>query len=656
MEYTEQNPLRLIELFAGIGSQTQALTNIGVPHTVVGISEIDKYAIQSYEAMHGKVNNFGDIRAIKALPSADLWTYSFPCQDISVAGKGAGIKEGTRSGLLFEVERLLNVANEDGTLPKYLLLENVKNLVSKRFISDFNRWLEFLESLGYTNYWQILNAKDYGIPQNRERVFCVSIRGEHVPYKFPEKQELKLRLRDMIDEVVDEKYYLKESTIRSIINSSFNSRRDSIKSGDEIANTLMQRDYKGPQCVQVGEVVGEKWDKMHDISRRVYEPNGLSPTVHCQQGGNTELKIIVEGNYSPSDHNAARIVNPEGLAPTVMENHGTVTAIAENFVLGGLQEHQTPRMDGISPALTEAMGKGGGQTPLIIDTKSSEEERFFRQAVETVLENDCGVGDTVDAFNKKVNRSGVCPTITTRPEGFKTAILPIVEDKSDNPVIVAMRGRNPNNPSDRTVGAPTEQRLEVNEKGLCNTLTSVQKDNLVLEHKKGSKQYVVRRYNEFISEKGYIPKGFVPYNKQEVEDIAPTLTGQCSCPSGSSAVLMLEEPVKVKSATKLGYEEAESGDFVNITFPSSKTKRGRVGKGVAHTLTCGDGNAFITENIRIRKLTPRECLRLMGWKDEQIDKIQAAKISGTQQYRQAGNGIVVQVLEYIFKALFLGEE
>ena len=648
--------MRLIELFAGIGSQTQALTNIAVPHTVVGISEIDKYAIQSYEAMHGKVNNFGDIRAIKELPSADLWTYSFPCQDISVAGKGAGIKEGTRSGLLFEVERLLNIANEKGTLPKYLLLENVKNLVSKKFKADFDRWLDFLSALGYTNYWQILNAKDYGIPQNRERVFCVSIRGEHSPFKFPEKQELKLRLRDMIDEVVDEKYYLKESTIRSIINSSFNSRRDSIKRGDEIANTLMQRDYKGPQCVQVGEVVGGKWDKMHDISRRVYEPNGLSPTVHCQQGGNTELKIIVEGNYSPSDHNAARIVNPEGLAPTVMENHGTVTAIAENFVLGGLQEHQTPRMDGISPALTEAMGKGGGQTPLIIDTKSSEEERFFRQAVETVLENDCGVGDTVDAFNKKVNRSGVCPTITTRPEGFKTAILPIVEDKSDNPVIVAMRGRNPNNPSDRTVGAPTEQRLEVNEKGLCNTLTSVQKDNLVLEHKKGSKQYVVRRYNEFISEKGYIPKGFVPYNKQEVEDIAPTLTGQCSCPSGSSAVLMLEEPVKVKSATKLGYEEAESGDFVNITFPSSKTKRGRVGKGVAHTLTCGDGNSFITENIRIRKLTPRECLRLMGWKDEQIDKIQAAKISGTQQYRQAGNGIVVQVLEYIFKALFLGEE
>lgn len=569
-KYTEENPLRLIELFAGIGSQTQALTNIGVPHKVVAISEIDKYAIQSYEAMHGKVNNLGDIREIKSLPQADLWTYSFPCQDISVAGKGAGIKEGTRSGLLFEVERLLSVAAENGMLPKYLLLENVKNLVSKKFKADFDRWLSFLSSLGYTNYWQILNAKHYGIPQNRERVFCVSIRGEHTPFKFPEKIELKLRLRDMIDEVVDEKYYLKESTIRSIITSTFNARRDSIRNPNGVACCLKARDFHEPQCVQVGEVAGGKWDKMHDISRRVYEPDGLSPTVHCQQGGNTELKI------------------------------------AENFV------------------------------------RSGEEE---------------------------------------------------------DPVIAAMRGRNPENPSDRTKGAPTEQRLEVNDKGVCNTLTSVQKDNLVVE----KTDYVARRYNEFIEEKGYVPEMFVAYNKQEVEDIAPTLTGQCCCATGSSAILKIDTPtndsdepkilapnnwghkagdgtatrerretdivpalqanagqtqqsyLKVKSATKLGYEEAKEGDYVNITFPSSSTKRGRVGNGVAQTLTCGDGNAVITENVRIRKLTPSECLRLMGWKDEQIDKIESAKVSATQQYRQAGNGIVVQVLEAIFKALFFGE-
>lgn len=650
-EYTTENPLRLIELFAGIGSQTQALTNIGIAHKVVAISEIDKYAIQSYEAMHGTANNLGDIRKIEELPDADLWTYSFPCQDISVAGKGAGIKEGTRSGLLFEVERLLRVASEKGTLPKYLLLENVKNLVSKKFKADFDKWLDFLAELGYTNYWKVLNAKDYGIPQNRERVFCISIRGKHEPFVFPKPKKLTIRLRDMIDETVDERFYLKESTIRSILRSTFNSRRDSIRPGDGLANTLLARDWRGPQCVQVGEVVGGKWDKMHDISKRVYEPDGIAPTVHCQQGGNTELKI------------------------------------AEDFVLGGLQKHQTPRTDGISPTLTEAMGKGGGQTPIIIDT-AEPKERFYKQAFETLKENECEVGDTIDAFNKKVNKSGVCPTLTTRPEGFKTAILPVVG---------AMRGRNPEDPSDRTAGVPTEQRLEINEKGLCNALTTVQKDNLVIEEDK--QDYVSRRYNEFIEEKGYVPEMFVAYNKTEIKDVAPTLTGQCSSPSGSSAVLKLEVEdvkvlapnnwghkagdgtitrartekeivpalqasagqtqqsyLKVKVANKKGYEEARPGDYVNITYPGSKTKRGRVGNGVAHTLTCGDGNAVITENVRIRKLTPRECLRLMGWKDEQIDKIVAAKISGTQQYRQAGNGIVVQVLESIFKALFLSEE
>ena len=578
---------------------------MGVPHTVVAISEIDKNAIKSYTALHGETANLGDIREIGELPEADFWTYSFPCQDISVAGHGAGIKEGTRSGLLLEVERLLKIAAEKGTLPKYLLLENVKNLVSKKFKADFDSWLSFLSSLGYTNYWKVLNAKDYGVPQHRERVFCVSIRGEHTAFVFPEKRELTLRLKDMIDEHVDERYYLKESTIRSIVTSKFNSRRDSIRRPSDYAYCLRARDCYEPQCVQVGDVVGEKWEKMHEMSRRVFQTDGISPTVHCAGGGNTELKI------------------------------------AEDFVLGGLQEHQVPRTDGVSPTLAEAMGKGGGQTPVIIDT-GEPKERFFKQAFETMKENECEAGDTIDAFNKKVNKSGVCPTLTTRPEGFKTAILPVV---------VAMRGRNPDNPSDRTPGIPLQQRLEVNEKGLCNALTTVQKDNLVMDA-----DYVSRKYGEFIDEKGYIPEMFVAYNKQEVHDVAPTLTGQCSCPSGSSAVLKLEKPIKVKVATKQGYEEATAGDYVNITFPSSKTKRGRVGKGVAQTLTCGDGNAVITENVRIRKLTPRECLRLMGWTDEQIDKIESAKVSSTQQYRQAGNGIVVQVLEAIFKALFFGVE
>jgi DNA (cytosine-5)-methyltransferase 1 len=208
--------LKIIELFAGIGSQHQALKNLNIDHEVVAISEIDKYAVQSYTALHGQPNNLGDITKIQELPKADLWTYSFPCQDISVAGKQAGIKEGTRSGLLYEVERLLTTARDNGTLPKYLLLENVKNLVGRRHKPDFDKWLDFLNGLGYWSYWQVLNAKDYGIPQNRERVFVVSILGGGY-YKFPEKQELKLRLKDILEEKVDEKYYLSEKLIKGFL-------------------------------------------------------------------------------------------------------------------------------------------------------------------------------------------------------------------------------------------------------------------------------------------------------------------------------------------------------------------------------------------------------------------------------------------------------
>lgn len=160
--------LKVITLFTGIGAQEAALKRLGLDFEIVGISEIDKYAIQSYEAINGSVRNYGDITQIERLDYADLWTYSFPCQDLSFAGKQRGISEETRSGLLLHVERLLTESVLYGTQPKYLLLENVKALVSKKFMPDFQRWLDKLEQLGYNNYWQVLNAKDYDIPQNRE--------------------------------------------------------------------------------------------------------------------------------------------------------------------------------------------------------------------------------------------------------------------------------------------------------------------------------------------------------------------------------------------------------------------------------------------------------------------------------------------------------
>lgn len=200
-----------------------ALINLGIPHEIVGVSEIDKYAIQSYEAMYGATRNYGDISKVEYLDYADLWTYGFPCQDISLAGNLKGIVKGqTRSGLLYEVERLLAEARERESLPKYLILENVKNLVGSKFINQFNDWLKWLDDLGYNNYWQILDAKDYGIPQHRERVFVVSVRKDiKLDFKFPEKQELKLKLKDMLEDNVDEKYFLSDEQVEKCVVSSF---------------------------------------------------------------------------------------------------------------------------------------------------------------------------------------------------------------------------------------------------------------------------------------------------------------------------------------------------------------------------------------------------------------------------------------------------
>lgn len=209
------------ELFSGIGAQVAALKRLGIEYETVGIAEIDRFAIQSYEAINGKTRNYGDISKVEKLDYADLWTYSSPCQDFSIAGRQKGIydEDGgqTRSGLLLEVERLLRKAVADGKAPKYLLLENVKNLVGKKFRPDFDRWLNTLEELGYNNYWKVLNAKDYGVPQNRERVFVVSIRKDlNQTYMFPDPVPLKMRLKDLLESEVDEKYYLPQEKVEKL--------------------------------------------------------------------------------------------------------------------------------------------------------------------------------------------------------------------------------------------------------------------------------------------------------------------------------------------------------------------------------------------------------------------------------------------------------
>ena len=222
MRYFNNKPIRLIELFAGIGAQAKALENLGVDFEHWRVCEFDKYAIQSYNAVHGTNFETSDITTLHAtdLNIVDtehftyLLTYSFPCQDLSNAGKGRGMEKGsgTRSGLLWEVERLLNECTE---LPQVLLMENVPQVHGKKNKEHFDKWVEFLESKGYSNHWKDLNAKDYGIPQNRNRCFMVSILGDYT-FNFPEPVELTLTLKDMLEEDVDERYYLSDSQIDKI--------------------------------------------------------------------------------------------------------------------------------------------------------------------------------------------------------------------------------------------------------------------------------------------------------------------------------------------------------------------------------------------------------------------------------------------------------
>lgn len=216
-------PIRLIELFGGIGSQAMALRNIGADFEHYRLVEFDKYPVASYNAIHGtdfvptdvtKIHG-SDLGIVEKDKYCYILTYSFPCQDLSVAGLGKGMAKGsgTRSGLLWEVERLLN---ETDQLPQVLLMENVPQVHSAKNMEDFQRWIEFLENKGYSNYWKDLNAKNFGVAQNRVRCFMVSLLGDYT-FEFPTPIPLTKTMKDYLEEEVDEKYYINNEKAQKLI-------------------------------------------------------------------------------------------------------------------------------------------------------------------------------------------------------------------------------------------------------------------------------------------------------------------------------------------------------------------------------------------------------------------------------------------------------
>ena len=347
--------MKVLSLFSGIGAFEKALDRLNIDYELVAFSEIDKYATKSYCAIHGvdESMNLGDITKVdeNSLPKdIDLITYGFPCQDISLAGKQKGMfnDDGTqtRSGLFFEALRII-----EATKPKIAIAENVKNLTGKKFKEQFELVLKSLEDAGYSNYWKVLNAKDYGIPQNRERVFIISIRKDiDKGYEFPEPFPLQLRLKDMLDDEVDEKFYL-DSTKEYFIKHSFESEEKGngfrfaphVKKNANVAKTVTTRaggrmddnfvvdveceedifkfdstnkmiqvgqmygTDKDPKCVPVepvrlGNIYGEKFGTGY--AGNVWDKECISPALMTMQGGNRQPLVIDEGvkagNTSPS--------------------------------------------------------------------------------------------------------------------------------------------------------------------------------------------------------------------------------------------------------------------------------------------------------------------------------------------------------------------
>lgn len=231
MQFNEQNPLRVFEAFAGYGSQSMALQRLhndyGLPFKVVGISEVDPNAINAYYACHDSaIPNYGDICHINwgGVDDFDLFTYSFPCTNISAAGHQQGLTEGsgTASSLLWECRKAIAAKR-----PKYLLMENVKALLQKKFSEQFGKWLTELSDLGYTNFFSVLNAKDFGVAQNRERVFMVSILDCESDYVFPNGFTLDKRVEDYLqdEEEVGDEFHIDSARVTpSVVKEIFSQK------------------------------------------------------------------------------------------------------------------------------------------------------------------------------------------------------------------------------------------------------------------------------------------------------------------------------------------------------------------------------------------------------------------------------------------------
>ena len=537
VDYYLNKPIRLIEFFAGYGSQSKALEELekwGLKFQHWKICEWAVKSIQAYKDLHfandntdysryftfeyiaqvlfenGISSNYNEpmtLEQIKRLGEKQcrniynncvathnlvniqkctaekleiidtdkydyILTYSFPCQDLSKAGLQKGMEKGsgTRSGMLWEVERILDDLNEGGQtkLPRILLMENVPDVIGSGAIKDFAKWLGKLESLGYKCYWKVLNAKDFGIPQNRERCFMISILGDYF-YGFPQTISLTYKLVNVLETKVDEKFYLSQKAINGKLNTQFNvsSLEMTLPQKDGCCRTLCARDYKDPKCV----IEPIACELRTDEGIRTFNDNVMGTLRTIDACGQ---KHIIE--------------------PTMKEQ------LCDRLVESGLLKVG----DVINHSYTNGLT---GKNP------------NSRQSLE----------DYVESTN------GICNTLTTRPDVLGIAV-----------------------------------------------------DDLTTKNK---------RLAQMVNDK------------------------------------------------KIDVEKVQAIDIYNqTTHDEMHTIKTNIDKG---------NMTAVTQNLRIRKLTPKECFRLMGIKDEDFEKI-AKNQSNASLYHLAGDSIVVSVLVAIFGQMIKG--
>lgn len=681
----------MIEFFSGIGAQKRGIDNTNLYDLkVVATSDVDKEALVEYAAIHhgltnemienykeypdrdtmieelssrnigmdfdkGKMydwnklkkkktkdlekywlamklqNNLGDISKIEQAPEADCWFYSSPCQCFSLAGKQDGIDatcnacgekynpmlldvdkryicpncgsddiKGTRSGLLLEIERLLVKAIETNTAPKYLCLENVKNLVGKQFKPDFDAWVKRLEYLNYNTYWAVLNAKSCGIPQNRERVFAFSIRKDidTGKYTFPIPFDNGLRLKDVLEKNVDEKYYINTERASNLIQQLVD--KGQLKGQRECCDSTI----KDPNIREISNSIIARYDagiqNVRSIGTAVAEPNTELQPILVKNQGTEYVKDLDES------------VTLKARDWKGWDNYGSTAVVeSEKFDsskrIGGMFDDKTKHQagsvwdtNGMSPTLDTM--QGGLRQPCVVEDTSKP----------------IYVGNTTPSGKSQCNAvysaEGVSQTLCAGTHGYSTGN--IVEENEVEFVNIAN--------SNYVLSSSGE--VFIDKDGIRNKL----------ENKDGMVELLVSGSPRQVSVEKLMKKYFQNIETRLNNEKEKTVIG-------------------IKQATKKGYIECELPGVADLSFPNSKTRRGRVEDNgqIVPTLTAAEGGIRYIENIyRIRKLTPRETSVLMGFTFEDCDKCSDLGVSNSSLYKAHGNSIVTNCISLLFEHLY----